>query len=72
MIREQAKKSTLTTDFIKSGELIESVQRKPYAVIVFDNAEKACPSLRNSLLQVLNESRLIVGLVIFLFESIIH
>ncbi len=42
----------------KGGELTEAVRRKPYSVILFDEVEKAHPSVFNVLLQVLDDGRL--------------
>lgn len=39
----------------ESGQLSEQVRRKPYSVILFDEVEKADPSVFNLLLQVLDE-----------------
>ncbi|MDR0739021.1 MAG: ATP-dependent Clp protease ATP-binding subunit [Oscillospiraceae bacterium] len=38
-----------------AGQLTEKVRRKPYAVVLFDEIEKAHPDLFNMLLQVLDE-----------------
>ncbi len=40
------------------GKLTEAVRRKPYSVVLFDEAEKAHPDVMNLLLQVLDEGRL--------------
>lgn len=42
----------------EGGQLTESIRRKPYAVILFDEIEKAHPEVFNILLQVLDEGRL--------------
>ena len=42
----------------ESGQLTESVRRKPYSVILLDEIEKAHPDVFNILLQVLDEGRL--------------
>lgn len=42
----------------KGGYLTESVRRKPYSVILFDEIEKAHPEVLNILLQVLDDGRL--------------
>lgn len=42
----------------ESGELTEAVRRKPYAVVLFDEFEKAHPDISKLLLQVLDEGRL--------------
>lgn len=41
-----------------SGELTEAVRRKPYAVVIFDEFEKAHPDVSKLLLQVLDEGAL--------------
>lgn len=45
-------------DSDKGGILTEAVRRRPYSVILFDEAEKAHPDVFNLLLQVLDEGRL--------------
>lgn len=40
------------------GELTNAVRRKPYAVILFDELEKAHPEIMNILLQILEDGRL--------------
>lgn len=40
------------------GKLTETVRRKPYSIILFDEIEKAHPDIFNILLQVLDEGRL--------------
>ncbi|MDK9699032.1 MAG: AAA family ATPase [bacterium] len=42
----------------EGGQLTEAVRRRPYAVILFDEAEKAHPQVFNLLLQVLDDGRL--------------
>ncbi len=42
----------------EGGQLTEAVRRKPYAVILFDEIEKAHPDVFNTLLQVLDDGRL--------------
>ena len=42
----------------ESGQLTEAVRHRPYAVILFDEIEKAHPEVFNILLQVLDEGRL--------------
>ena len=42
----------------EGGQLTEAVRRKPYAVVLFDEIEKAHPEVFNLLLQVLDEGRL--------------
>jgi len=45
----------------EGGQLTESVRRRPYQVILFDEIEKAHPDVWNSLLQILEEGRLTDG-----------
>jgi ATP-dependent Clp protease ATP-binding subunit ClpB len=45
----------------EGGQLTERVRRKPYAVILFDEVEKAHPDVFNVLLQVLDDGRLTDG-----------
>lgn len=42
----------------EGGQLTEAVRRRPYAVILFDEIEKAHPEVFNILLQLLDEGRL--------------
>lgn len=42
----------------EGGQLTESIRRKPYSVILFDEIEKAHPEVFNILLQVLDDGRL--------------
>ena len=42
----------------EGGHLTEKVRRRPYAVILFDEIEKAHPSVLNILLQILDDGRL--------------
>ncbi len=42
----------------EGGQLTEAVRRKPYAVILFDEVEKAHPDVFNTLLQLLDDGRL--------------
>ena len=42
----------------EGGALTESVRRKPYSVLLFDEIEKAHPDVFNILLQVMDEGRL--------------
>jgi ATP-dependent Clp protease ATP-binding subunit ClpB len=42
----------------EGGQLTEAVRRKPYAVVLFDEIEKAHPDVFNTLLQVLDDGRL--------------
>jgi ATP-dependent Clp protease ATP-binding subunit ClpB len=45
----------------EGGQLTEQVRRKPYAVILFDEIEKAHPDVFNVFLQILDEGRLTDG-----------
>merc|ERR1719456_2227845 len=45
----------------QGGQLTEAVRRKPYSVILFDEAEKAHPDIFNTLLQILDDGRLTDG-----------
>ena len=45
----------------ESGSLVELVKRKPYAVILFDEVEKAHPDVLNILLQIAEDGRLTDG-----------
>jgi ATP-dependent Clp protease ATP-binding subunit ClpB len=45
----------------EGGQLTETIRRRPYAVILFDEIEKAHPDVFNILLQVLDEGRLTDG-----------
>jgi ATP-dependent Clp protease ATP-binding subunit ClpB len=47
--------------FDEGGQLTESVRRRPYSVILFDEIEKAHPDVLNILLQVLDDGRLTDG-----------
>jgi ATP-dependent Clp protease ATP-binding subunit ClpB len=42
----------------EGGQLTEAVRRKPYAVVLFDEIEKAHPEVFNVLLQVLDDGRI--------------
>jgi ATP-dependent Clp protease ATP-binding subunit ClpC len=44
-----------------AGQLTESVRRRPYQVVLFDEIEKAHPDVFNTLLQVLDDGRLTDG-----------
>jgi ATP-dependent Clp protease ATP-binding subunit ClpB len=44
--------------FEEGGQLTEAVRRRPHAVILFDEIEKAHPDVFNILLQILDEGRL--------------
>ncbi len=45
----------------EGGQLTEAVRRRPYAVLLFDEIEKAHPDVFNVLLQVLDDGRLTDG-----------
>ena len=45
----------------EAGQLTEPVRRKPYAVVLFDEVEKAHPEVLNVLLQLLDDGRLTDG-----------
>jgi ATP-dependent Clp protease ATP-binding subunit ClpB len=45
----------------EGGQLTEAVRRRPYAVILFDEIEKAHPDVFNALLQILEDGRLTDG-----------
>ncbi len=45
----------------EGGQLSESVRRRPYSVVLFDEIEKAHPEVFNVLLQVLDDGRLTDG-----------
>ena len=45
----------------QGGQLTESVRRKPYSVVLFDEIEKAHPDVFNVLLQLLEDGRLTDG-----------
>lgn len=45
----------------EGGQLTEAVRRKPYAVVLFDEVEKAHPEVLNVLLQVLDDGRITDG-----------
>jgi ATP-dependent Clp protease ATP-binding subunit ClpB len=45
----------------ESGQLTEAVRRRPYAVVLFDEVEKAHPEVLNVLLQLLDDGRLTDG-----------
>ena len=45
----------------EGGQLTEAVRRKPYAVLLFDEAEKAHPDVFNVLLQLLDDGRITDG-----------
>src|SRR5258706_3394656 len=45
----------------EGGQLTEAVRRRPYAVVLFDEIEKAHPDVFNALLQILDDGRLTDG-----------
>ncbi|MGB9632924.1 MAG: ATP-dependent Clp protease ATP-binding subunit [Chloroflexaceae bacterium] len=45
----------------EGGQLTESIHRRPYQVVLFDEIEKAHPDVFNALLQVLDDGRLTDG-----------
>ncbi len=45
----------------EGGQLTEAVRRRPYAVVLFDEIEKAHPEVFNTLLQLLDDGRLTDG-----------
>ncbi|MCJ7550972.1 MAG: AAA family ATPase, partial [Anaerolineae bacterium] len=45
----------------QGGQLTESVRRRPYQVVLFDEVEKAHPDVWNSMLQILDEGQLTDG-----------
>lgn len=45
----------------QGGQLTEAVRRRPYAVILFDEVEKAHPDIFGALLQILDDGRLTDG-----------
>lgn len=45
----------------QGGQLTEAVRRRPYAVVLFDEVEKAHPDVFNALLQILDDGRLTDG-----------
>ncbi len=47
--------------FEEGGQLTEAVRRRPYAVVLFDEIEKAHPDVFNVLLQLLDDGRLTDG-----------
>jgi ATP-dependent Clp protease ATP-binding subunit ClpB len=47
--------------FEEGGELTEAVRRRPYSVVLFDEFEKADPSLSNLMLQILDDGHLVSG-----------
>lgn len=53
--------------FEQDGQLTETVRRQPYALILFDEVEKAHPQIWNVLSQILNSGRLTVSLRFYFF-----
>ena len=45
----------------EAGQLTEAIRRRPYAVVLFDEIEKAHPEVFNVLLQILDDGRLTDG-----------
>ncbi len=45
----------------EGGQLTEAVRRRPYAVVLFDEIEKAHPDVFNAMLQILDDGRLTDG-----------
>jgi ATP-dependent Clp protease ATP-binding subunit ClpB len=45
----------------EAGQLTEAVRRRPYAVVLFDEVEKAHPEVLNVMLQLLDDGRLTDG-----------
>jgi ATP-dependent Clp protease ATP-binding subunit ClpB len=45
----------------EGGQLTETVRRRPYSVVLFDEIEKAAPEIFNVLLQILDDGRLTNG-----------
>ncbi len=45
----------------EGGQLTEQVRRRPYAVVLFDEIEKAHPDVFNALLQLMDDGRLTDG-----------
>jgi len=45
----------------EAGQLTEAIRRRPYAVVLFDEIEKAHPEVLNVLLQLLDDGRLTDG-----------
>jgi ATP-dependent Clp protease ATP-binding subunit ClpC len=42
----------------EAGQLTEAIRRRPYAIVVFDEIEKAHPEVHNMLLQIMEEGHL--------------
>ncbi len=47
--------------FEEGGQLTESIRRRPYAVLLFDEVEKAHPQIFSAFLQILDDGRLTDG-----------
>ena len=47
--------------FDEGGQLTESIRRRPYSVVLFDEIEKAHPDVFNVMLQILDDGRLTDG-----------
>jgi ATP-dependent Clp protease ATP-binding subunit ClpB len=47
--------------FEEGGQLTEAIRRRPYAVVLFDEIEKAHPDIFNVMLQILDDGRLTDG-----------
>jgi ATP-dependent Clp protease ATP-binding subunit ClpB len=47
--------------YVEGGQLTEQVRRRPYAVVLFDEIEKAHPDVFNVLLQMMDDGRLTDG-----------
>jgi ATP-dependent Clp protease ATP-binding subunit ClpC len=47
-----------TSGYEEGGQLTETVRRKPFSVVLFDEIEKAHPDVFNTLLQILEDGRL--------------
>ena len=45
----------------EGGQLTETIRRRPYSVVLFDEIEKAHPEVFNILLQILDDGRLTDG-----------
>lgn len=45
----------------EGGQLTETIRRRPYSVVLFDEIEKAHPDIFNALLQILDDGRLTDG-----------
>ena len=45
----------------EGGQLTEAIRRRPYAVVLFDEVEKAHPEVFNALLQLLDDGRMTDG-----------